>query len=125
MNKYYEDMMDNILEEYGVFDEAKRIKGKEYQVHKGFDNDTDDSMSSGDTNKTSTVGSTSLGTSVIDSSAQKRISNIDVEKEKAISESSNIIDEYSEYIGGKLNEAITKYTTGDTSSSNIENIMIR
>lgn len=125
MNKYYEDMMDSILEEYGVFDEAKRIKGKEYQVHKGFDNDTDDSMSSGDTNKTSTVGSTSLGTSVIDSSAQKRISNIDVEKEKAISESSNIIDEYSEYIGGKLNEAITKYTTGDTSSSNIENIMIR
>lgn len=125
MNKYYEDMMDNILEEYGVFDEAKRIKGKEYQVHKGFDNDTDDSMSSGDTNKTSTVGSTSLGDSVIDSSAQKRISNIDVEKEKAISESSNIIDEYSEYIGGKLNEAITKYTTGDTSSSNIENIMIR
>ena len=31
MNKYYEDMMDSILEEYGVFDEAKRIKGKELE----------------------------------------------------------------------------------------------
>ena len=29
MNRYYEDMMDNILEEHGVFDEAKRIKGKD------------------------------------------------------------------------------------------------
>ena len=31
MNKYYEDMMDSILEEHGVFDEAKRIKGKELE----------------------------------------------------------------------------------------------
>lgn len=31
MNKYYEDMMDSILEEYDVFDEAKRIKGKELE----------------------------------------------------------------------------------------------
>lgn len=122
MNKYYEDMMDNILEEYGVFDEAKRIKGKEYQVHKGVDG-SDDTRSSDSTNKTSTVGSTSLGSTVIDSSTQKRISNIDIEKEKAIAESSNIVEEYYAYVSGKINEAISKYRS-NYSSSNIENIMV-
>lgn len=127
MNPFAENMINDILEEYGITTEAKRIKGKEYKYHVGADKDPNDQASSNDENdknKTDTAGSASLGLSVIDSSVQKRISNIDVEKEKAISESSNIIEEYSAYIGNKLNEAVEKYTTGDNSSSYIEKAMI-
>lgn len=123
MDKLYEDMMDDILADYGIVDEAKRIKGKEYKIHKGLDRDPDDRTGSDDNSKTNTTGSTSLGSTVIDSSAQKYISNIDVEKEKSIAESENILEEYFAYIGGHLTSAIEKY--GDNNkSSQIEKRMV-
>lgn len=123
MNPFAEDMINDILDEYGITTEAKRIKGKEYQYHKELDRHPDDQLSSGNS-RTNTVGSTSLGSTAIDSSAQKRISNIDIEKEKAISESSNIIDEYIAYIDGKIKEAAEKYNKFDRSASGIENAMV-
>ena len=113
MDKLYEDMMDDILADYGIVDEAKRIKGKEYKIHKGLDRDPDDRTGSDDNSKTNTVGSTSLGSTVIDSSVQKYISNIDVEKEKSIVESENILNEYSTYVGGHLTSAIEKAIKND------------
>lgn len=123
MDKLYEDMMDDILADYGIVDEAKRIKGKEYKIHKGLDRDPDDRTGSDDNSKTNTTGSTSLGSTVIDSSAQKYISNIDVEKEKSIVESENILEEYFAYIGGHLTSAIEKYSN-DNKSSQIEKRMV-
>lgn len=123
MDKLYEDMMDDILADYGIIDEAKRIKGKEYKIHKGLDRDPDDRTGSDDNNKTNTVGSTSLGSTVIDSSVQKYISNIDVEKEKSIVKSENILEEYFAYVGGHLTSAIEKYSDNNKSSQ-IEKRMV-
>lgn len=123
MNKYYEGMMDSILEEYGVFDEAKRIKGKEYQTHKKDLEDPDKNNIGNDKN-TETVASTHLGSTVIDSSVQKLISNIDVEKEKSISESKDIIKEYYAYIGDRISETIDKYADGSREISTIEKVMV-
>ena len=123
MDKLYEDMMDDILADYGIVDEAKRIKGKEYKIHKGLDRDPDDRTGSDDNSKTNTVGSTSLGSTVIDSSVQKYISNIDVEKEKSIVKSENILEEYFAYIGGNITSAIEKYSDNNKSSQ-IEKRMV-
>lgn len=123
MDKLYEDMMDDILADYGIVDEAKRIKGKEYQLHKELDRNPDDRVGSDDNSKTNTIGSTSLGSTVIDSSVQKYISNIDVEKEKSITESENILEEYFAYIGGHLTSAIEKYDDNNKSSQ-IEKRMV-
>lgn len=123
MDKLYEDMMDDILADYGIVDEAKRIKGKEYNKLTSYATDVRDTEYSKD--NVEKIGSTSLGKSVIDSSVQKYISNINVEKEKKIVQSENILEEYSAYVFENINSAIGRYADNDSKSrSHIEKIMV-
>lgn len=79
-----------------LLDEAKRVKGYEYPDVYGADKNT---LGTSSQNK---MGTTSLGKGgLIDSIAQNNIEDYDLEKEKIIKESSNIVGEYMIYIGEK------------------------
>lgn len=85
-------------------DEARAINGR---VYKDYVKDVEDQINSGsetfslhyNTNKKVATTSTGRG-GVLDSVAQNHIEKIDLEKEKAILESTDIIDEYDAYIEG-------------------------
>ena len=116
MNKYYEDMMDDILEEYGVFDEAKRIKGKEYTNYYKSNYNAFTGVSTYDKQTTAT---THLGIDPVDSALQRDISSIDIEKQKAIAESSNILENYIDLIKGNFDKLFdSRYEGNDESGKN-------
>ena len=109
-------MMDSILEEYGVFDEAKRIKGKEYTNYYKSNYNAFTGVSTYDKQTTAT---THLGIDPVDSALQRDISSIDIEKQKAIAESSNILENYIDLIKGNFDKLFdSRYEGNDESGKN-------
>lgn len=102
--------------------EAIRVKGYEYDtVSKKVNKDGE--VISKDIKDGERTGTTSVGRGgVLDSVAQHHIEDIDLEKEKAITESGDIITEYAMYIGGQIKRAIQQY--GDNSKSQLEKRMV-
>lgn len=105
-----------------VIVEAKQIKGQEYEkLSKTRDKDgeiiKDKDIRD---NKRGTVSTGKGG--VLDSVAQNHIEDIDLEKEKIISESSDIIGEYFDYLNGEFEKAFDRYD--NNSSSQLEKRML-
>ena len=143
--------INDILNQYGIIDEeniegAKRLKGQEYQnisatfpTEKKIDSDGNVHFSAkkhkdgkyvrtlsnkySDRLTGSRYGTITTGKGgILDSVAQTRIGDLDVEKEKAILESKNIIEEYVEYLKGNIQKAFDQYS--DISKSQLEKRMI-
>ena len=102
-----------------VIDESKQAKGQEYiSLHKSVDK-------YGNINNGNEVrmGTTSGGRAgVLDSIAQNHIEDIDLEREKLILESKDILNEYLLYLDGEWRKAVKQYD--DQSKSQIEKRMI-
>lgn len=113
---------------YGPIDEAKRIKGQEYdKLRKKAKIDYYAGKVTFDKDSTegNHYGTTSVGKGgALDSIAQHHISDLDVEKEKTILESENILNEYMAYLNGQFDKANTVASYQDESKSQIEKRMI-
>lgn len=95
-------------------EEAKRVKGKEYTSYyssHGMRLDQSEFKNGGEYLNADTAGSVSTGSGILDSVAQNFIEEINVEKEKCILESENIVSEYLMYcknLAFKNNKKSTK-----------------
>ncbi len=102
-----------------IFHEAKRVKGQEYNrltKQKGMPPTNGDGYED-------RYGTVSLGKGgVLDSTAQSQIEKINVEKEKLLLESNNLLKEYDEYVSGNIVKASETY--GDNSENNIGKRML-
>ena len=102
--------------------EAKRIKGQEFDVLSKKVN-KDGQVVSDDKQNGSHYGTTALGKGgVLDSVAQRRIEDIDLEKEKILLEAKDFLGEYMDYTGNNLFRAIDQYD--DKSKSQLEKRMV-
>ena len=110
MNPFAEDMINDILDEYGITTEAKRIKGKEYT---NLYQSNYDAFTGTTTYDKKTTASTHLGMDPIDSALQRDISSIDIEKQKAIAESSNILENYIDLIKGNFDKLFDQEYKGN------------
>lgn len=98
--------------------EASHIKGQEYRVLSKVVDDKGNKINT-QSNNDNIAGTTSTGRGgVLDSVAQNHIEDLDVEKEKALLESKDIITEYGMYISGQLVKAANEYS--DSSKSQLE-----
>lgn len=94
--------------------EAKQIKGQEYRR---LSSTSDNTMSTDISTGGNTAGTTSLGKGgVLDSVAQHHIEELDVEKEKTLLESKNILEEYNTYIDLQFDRARNHYYKSDEGS---------
>lgn len=111
----YNNMIDDII------NEAIRPKGQEYRkLSKVVDKDGN--IVGKDYADGEKMATTSLGKGgVLDSVAQHHIEDLDVQKEKVILESKDIINEYMLYLGGQFQRAASQYS--DSSKSQLEKRM--
>lgn len=104
-----------------TIDEARAVQGKEYKNHVGdLENQIKSQMQDGVPEKDMKVqlhrdadgykySTTSTGRGgILDSIAQNQIEKIDLEKEKSILESSDIVAEYEDYINGHFEKALKR-----------------
>lgn len=99
-------------------DEAKRIKGQEYKRLSTASDINTFGIIGGDNYATTSIGNGGM----LDSIAQNHIEELDVEKEKSLIESKELLNEYSLYINGNITKAIQEY--GDPSKSQLEKRMV-
>lgn len=131
MGMFYNGSIDNILQEYGidVVNEG-RGKGKHQITGKVYktlgDHLSDDGTVKGNSKsfkdnidaQYTKTGTTSLGTTVLDSVAQNQIGKIDVEKEKALLESKSLMEDYILYNNDFLAKAINDLHSGKINETN-------
>lgn len=90
-------------------DEGKEIHGKTYTKYYDKDKNSLSNLS-----KAGTMGTTSLGSTIFDNTAQNRIEKLNVEKEKSVLESKDIILEYIKYCNADFSSILTKSNADKT-----------
>lgn len=102
--------------------EAKRVKGQEYDSII-YSRDASGNKIVSDPSDGVRYATTSTGKGgILDSVAQNHIQDLDVEKEKALLESKDFLNEYALYLAGNIRKAIEQY--GDQSKSQMEKRMV-